>query len=864
MLTPLTRAMTPDRAIAPISYQPFAFYTRQISSATTCEDGDGRIVQVRAFRGGRISKKETWMKWSIVSSMLVAANTSQARLPQTLFEAEQLIERIKRKDVSFELPSSSVIGFGISRGAVSRNMRILDSAVDAYTRARILNDRKAGHVGSFFCVSDGSPPSETRYVGLDLLITILSEVKLHPAEAWEDSAFDRTWPVLSRTRHLTDFCNSPTKTGDEIHTILQTQTASKGVSTSELSGMISDGGGEFEGFAGCHNLLKETSENGDYVDQRCMMHISWRVTDQGLIEVNKHKPSPQKISNFLRDGHNWTHLCTNLHLRRANNGCELCAMGSAAYYRFSSPRPPNVIDERPETDTFLLEWLVSNSRDTTLPKLLAAELCIRPNLKKYQPHELLASLKNWTHRVERRLDSAMLQKALWCYKYVKKHRFVLLSYTYPAFMQRAADIILDKRIDKHAAKSMGSSLDELSRTLELSVDQITENMSIVDVAITLTEAEPGDTDLNAGGADMEHAVQYFNEYHQRVTMRMASHLTLTLQNLISRPTWIAAGLVVPDAPVAQNAAREWQRHLLRVQQASPNRYELRWLGDSDLMSELGDFCDIVPPCLLWRNHGRYKQMAQLLLRSHAAEGDGTDIVEAIHARWKWAATIKRALCFQGLVATSKLAFYHTENGGLPPVGELMPFLESAAIERRAAYQAVVNGGAVPAGHRAGYAFLHRFNMSPIESRVFLRDKYANPAQGPDQFWETYIRLHVMQPMRLYNHAALSDHIFFVGSTKSLPGKMKPQDDEESSRSLPIAFFEIVEITLTGKRVKPIEFGDGILKLQLMTLAQISKACGYYPPVHAGTTAREEELAHERKFLSHELQVHRGNSFASAC
>ena len=73
-----------------------------------------------------------------IARMVSAVRIASTRVPATLHEPEQLFERIRTHDLDFELSWSSVLGMGISRGAISRNIRILDSALDLYTKAQVV------------------------------------------------------------------------------------------------------------------------------------------------------------------------------------------------------------------------------------------------------------------------------------------------------------------------------------------------------------------------------------------------------------------------------------------------------------------------------------------------------------------------------------------------------------------------------------------------------------------------------------------------------------------------------------------------------------------------------------------------------
>ena len=120
------------------------------------------------------------------------------------------------------------------------------------------------------------------------------------------------------------------------------------------------------------------------------------------------------------------------------------------------------------------------------------------------------------------------------------------------------------------------------------------------------------------------------EYHTRVSVRMATHLALTLDNLVKRPSWLSAGMLVHNAYKAQEAARVWQAQLLHASMTSATPYEKAWLTDAAKMDELGNFCDRPEPCVVWRGQGAYSNMCAFLLHRFGGVDDSVISAEAVY------------------------------------------------------------------------------------------------------------------------------------------------------------------------------------------------------------------------------------------
>ena len=93
-------------------------------------------------------------------------------------------------------------------------------------------------------------------------------------------------------------------------------------------------------------------------------------------------------------------------------------------------------------------------------------------------------------------------------------------------------------------------------------------------------------------------------------------------------------------------------------------------------------------------------------------------------------------------------------------------------------------------------------------------------------------------------------MFVRGETKSLPGRDAPVDGSARGRCLAAAWFEKVDVSVAGLIVTPVEGQGEELKLELRTVADISREAGYNPPTKQALTAREMEVVHEERLLDH--------------
>lgn len=89
-------------------------------------------------------------------------------------------------------------------------------------------------------------------------------------------------------------------------------------------------------------------------------------------------------------------------------------------------------------------------------------------------------------------------------------------------------------------------------------------------------------------------------YHKTISLRMASHLKLTCDN-ISRTQWLSAQVLHMDPGKARIGARLLHDHLIRLRDSNCSAYEDHFRKSEVLMSQTLQFAEHEPPIRLW--HG---------------------------------------------------------------------------------------------------------------------------------------------------------------------------------------------------------------------------------------------------------------------
>ena len=385
---------------------------------------------------------------------------------------------------------------------------------------------------------------------------------------------------------------------------------------------------------------------------------------------------------------------------------------------------------------------------------------------------------------------------------------------------------------------------QVSREEQLRMDLSAENqLSWIEMALMLV---PGMT-----REECELVLPDLMKRHQMIASRMASHLALTCLN-VAKSSWLSAQVLSMNADSARTGARLFHQHLIRLQANTASPYDAEWLQDEVKMAQLADFADMEPPCLVWRNRGVFRDMFIYLADRFLGAPDSVLDAEGVHARWKWVEHVHRRIEFSSLNAVLRLNDYITAHGDLPPDDETRPHLETLRAAMRLQYDAMRRTGVIAKGLRDKYMSQDRFNLSHADVNILKEaaGKRKDATHTPQVAWGNYVRF-LFQPHSFYSFSKLGPVKYLrVAENKSLPGRDQPAEGSAMGRFLMVAWFEKKEQALQGIVVSPVAGGAGELELMPSSIAEISRAAGFHPPVGPEATEREVELLHEQAFLQH--------------
>ena len=341
---------------------------------------------------------------------------------------------------------------------------------------------------------------------------------------WESPEYEHK-PPINRRQYLCDIVNCPGKTGDVVHEVLVNQVTRLGVISDECVSGVGDGGGENEGQQGIHKLMED--RNPSYVRRRCLLHLPWRVADQGLHEMGNLHNETKAISTYLHEGSTWQRLKAISATPIASGGLALFVENSADYMTFAKPSPPSNQEDRPATTCELLRWVCD--RQHILSKLVKVDVTQRHLISKHSKLAL-ESLCDQRRCALRRVAAVLLHKALFLFHYTETKQHVALNDDLSVLFERAAVIISDTRIDKFVFKQWCITEDDLTGIGFL----VGSGASFVEVAVHLQRG--------ATIGERELLLEECQAFHTRVALRMRTHLSLMAKN-IDRTTWLAARLL---------------------------------------------------------------------------------------------------------------------------------------------------------------------------------------------------------------------------------------------------------------------------------------------------------------------------------
>jgi len=669
-----------------------------------------------------------------------------------------------------------------------------------------------------------------------------------PASTWEDPAYDNEYP-FTRHRHLCDITNAHIKTGSETLKIIEKQLAAAGAYRYDIVGGTGDGGGENEGVAGVHSLMETVSPT--YVRRRCLGHIPWRVADAGIRSM-PHGTRTEDINVYLRDGVTWARLGAIACQSQITGGLDLMRFGSEEYRDTFASAPPRMIEDRPECTAVFLEWLIP--KQAVLAKCIALDLEQR-NLRIPQAPRALETLQNRMECILRCVDLVLVRKSLYLFYRTQTQPYIAQgtgseSNVLGDLIDQAVTIITDTACDDLVMKAFHIG------HADLVVAGLGGHTTWMEVAVRLAS--------HASAQECDTVLPDVLAYHQRVSSKMAAHLKLTADN-IQRSAWLGAGTLCKDSARAQAAANAFLTHLIRTPAKEQTAFDVALNSDITLMGQLQRFAEAEPPTLLWRGSGAYKELFIFFATRFLGQPDSVLPCEGVHAQWKWIEQGNRGIKFKMLNAFLKIHNYIAFHGGLPEVHELVPHVRSIRQSLRDQYLALEAGGQVARGLRADWVYLDRFNLRPTDIDLVKAVAVLGApkeAKGPEMAWGRYIKF-LLVPGSFYSFDTLdAERFFYTAENKSLPGRDMPGEGAAVGRPLSIVWYQREEEIAGGIRISPcagpLVGATSSLAFTSASVAEISQAAGYHPPVNVDDSARTVELKHERAFFSHGLLRWAGN------
>ena len=527
----------------------------------------------------------------------------------------------------------------IDRYTIGRHCLLLDEAHDMLLAERIAEARDKSFFGMGF-TTDESPPSQPRFAGLRFQITFVYIPFFAPIATWETEAFAQA-PPLRTERHLLDIVHCPGKDGATVMRALDKQLSRIQCSRHDLVSGTGDGGGENEGSGGVHSLIE--AESSGYIRRRCLGHLAWRVADAGIAEMGpSHKDMP-KLSSYLRDGVTWRRLQALATQPPASGGLGIMTETSREFAAIFLKAPVPIIENRPECDANFLAWLLP--RETVLRPLI---------VKDTQDRDLGADAQTaarcfagWTATVVRCINFELLKRSLLLFYWVNGKQRISGNTSFDKLIERATDLIVDLSISKEFLERLQMLRDDLV-PLNLEYETWVE---VVVRWIAPNRQVGSDFLLEA----MEH--------HGKVARRMTTHLSLTCSNIL-RFSWLLGGMLSTDTMEARCCARLAHDHLLRVPEGHRTPLESTIVLDGPLMTQLGQFSEMHPPCLLWRNNAKFADLFKYVAVRFCSNPDHVLHCESVHAKWQWLTSTKRSLKFKLLNSILKLQEHITQYGGL--------------------------------------------------------------------------------------------------------------------------------------------------------------------------------------------------------
>jgi hypothetical protein len=627
--------------------------------------------------------------------------------------------------------------------------------------------------------------------------------------------------------------------------VLETQFARKGLYVDDAVSGVGDGGGENEGCAGVHALMEAVSST--YVRRRCMGHFPWRVADQGLTEMSTVFDHTNSICVYLRDGSTWTRLKAIATQPIHSGGLNLMTHTSSTYAFVFGTAPPRIIEDRPESASQFLRWFAP--REDVICRVALRDLAMR-SLSLPQAKVAGESFVHSDHRHLRRVCQVLVEKGLYLFYFIKKHGHIAQGSNFSDVIRKASIIITSLKADAQFFKSFYATREQVIAT-GISEAQM-GSMTWVELVLLM--------DTNLSSDELDRILPIAMDLHTRVSMRMATHLRLTADNM-NRAPWMSARIIATDPICAVSGANEFFNHLVRLAPHQMKPYEKAFHSDETLMAQLELFKNQPGEphrwVCVWQGNGKYAALFLFLVVRFGGAPDSVLPCEGVHARWKWLCGLKRHLKFPCLNAILKIFEHLDYYGDLPSFDALYEFINDSRAATNATLRGLQQHG-VAKGLRTQELYQLRFNMRPMDLEL-VREKAigAKPQQDNTAIsaWGSYVRF-LFMPNFVYQFTALDNRKYlYVAQNKSLPNREAPAPGSSIGRPLSVAWFERGDgdQCLGGEYIKPV--ADDSLEVLNLTIAEISRSAGYYPLLEPNESERGHELIHERDLLQHGIVVY---------
>ena len=556
------------------------------------------------------------------------------------------------------------------------------------------------------------------------------------------------------------------------------------------------------------------------------------------------------IITYLHDGVTWMRLKAIAVKPHNQGGLGIMEENSRQYTSFFGKAPPTVMDERPETFACALEWLLP--REHILRRLVIADFQTR-DLKAQASVRAQSTLRSPKDRFFRRIAYVLVKKALFLFYLIEKKKYIASNTSFSELIDRAASIIASTDCDQHVRR-------HLSLAPDVVITPVEDNW--INLALTRVDDEP------PTAATVDDILPECILLHQKVSMRMLTHLRLTTKNM-DRISWGCARMLSENPWEAKVGANLVHEYLIRLPPNQRTPFEQAWCGDDELMLQTALIATDPEPQCIWRKGGRTAKLFYFLANRFLGAPDSVLACEGIHAAWKMITLGQRALKFRTLVAVLKLRSYLQWFGSLPSIDLLRPFLNHLSETHRLQAEAALANPMIDPRARKEAFFNERFNLRGLDVDIVRAVAAAAPDEGVTHnattAWASYVRF-LFVPHKMYRFTKLAEMRFMlVVENKSFAGRDAPKADSAIGRPLCVVWFEPAEESLYDEL--GVEADDDLLltpcsghttRIETIeaTIAEISRAAGYHPPdINPNMTERDVELLHETRLLDLEVEVH---------